>query len=285
MADIMEKKTGQRGNGGFPVISDPDSGATPVRSDRMIHAFSEKPGKIFLLYGDRSVFQLSLQMAAHAMAKEKPIAVVDGCNRFDVHALSRFARARKIDPGKFLSRIFISRGFTCYQMEQAIACKLPEFLRRIHSATALVFGLLDTFYDEQAPLHEVKQILQRLIRSLHDMKADGISVLLVCTERSVSPPERNRLFTTLRSCADRVYRLNVGKDDRFRLFLEPQPALRRSSGAAENARIPPPSRSLTQGDRLNGTHSTDFHKPDRFRAGKLVKIPPRAAQGRPGNIR
>ena len=121
-----------------------------VRSEGMIRSFAEKPGKVFLLYGERSIFQLSLQMAAHAMAGGNSIAVVDGCNRFDVHALSRFARMRKIDPNKFLSRIFISRGFTCYQMEQAIAHKLPSFLSTIHSNTALIFGLLDTFYDEQA---------------------------------------------------------------------------------------------------------------------------------------
>jgi len=126
-----------------------------VRSHGIAHAFAEQSGKIFLLYGARPVFFLALQMAAQAMTGNQSIAVVDGCNRFDVHALSRFARIRKIDPTEFLNRIYISRGFTCYQMEQAIAWKLPNFMNKVHSRTALIFGLLDTFYDEQASVREV----------------------------------------------------------------------------------------------------------------------------------
>src|SRR5271157_3095163 len=72
-----------------PPTVDIHDNAVPIRSERMIRAFADKPGKVFLLYGERAIFQLSLQMAAHAMVQGNPIAVVDGCNRFDVHALSR----------------------------------------------------------------------------------------------------------------------------------------------------------------------------------------------------
>jgi hypothetical protein len=240
----------------------------------MIHAFADKPGKVFLLYGDRSIFQLSLQMAAHAMARGNPIAVVDGCNRFDVHALSRFARTRKIDPNKFLKRIFISRGFTCYQMEQAIAHKLPAFLKNINSQTALIFGLLDTFYDEQASLREVQQILQRLLGSFREMKLNGTSLLVVCLERTVAPPERNQLFTTLKSEVDRAYKLDVNEQGKLQLFLESQQTGQISSG----------SHFSTKGVYNNGTNSTDIHESDRRGTGKLVKVPPRTSQRRPGNI-
>jgi hypothetical protein len=234
----------------------------------MIQAFwesipsgADKPGKVFLLYGERAIFQLSLQMAAHAMVQGNPIAVVDGCNRFDVHALSRFARTRKINPNKFLDRIFISRGFTCYQMEQAIAHKLPAFLATIHSNTALVFGLLDTFYDEQASLREVRQILQRLLGSFQDMKSKGVSLLLVCLERTVAPQERNQLFTTLKNGVDRVYKLNTNERGALQLYLESQqPVYEKMKGV------------------LNyGTDRTNLHQPDRCGTGKLVKVSPRTA--------
>jgi hypothetical protein len=244
----------------------------------MIRAFADKPGKVFLLYGDRSIFQLSLQMAAHAMASGNPIAVVDGCNRFDVHALSRFARTRKIDPNKFLKRIFISRGFTCYQMEQAIARKLPAFLDAIHSNTALIFGLLDTFYDEQASLREVRQILQRLLGSFKNMKSRGISLLLVCLERTVAPQERNQLFTTLKCGVDRVYKLDVNEDGKLQLFLESQQPVRRSISEGGTGQLASASHFATKGEYTNGTYSTDIHKPDRRGTGKLVKVPPRASQ-------
>jgi len=255
---------------------------TPAHSGNIIHAFAEKPGKVFLLYGDRSIFQISLQMAAHSMAGSpelferrraggNSIAVVDGCNRFDVHALSRFARTRKIDPNKFLNRIFISRGFTCYQMEQAIVHKLPTFLVNINAHTALIFGLLDTFYDEQASLREVQQILQRLLVSFQKMKSAGVSLLLVCLERTIASPERNQLFTTLKSGVDRVYKLDTNEQGEFQLFLESQ-------------KIIPAIQLIGRGETDHGTNRTNIHKFDRCGAGKLVEVPARAAKRRSGSV-
>jgi hypothetical protein len=253
------------------AISEIHDNAATFGSSGIIHAFAEKPGKVFLLYGDRSVFHISLQMAAHAMAGGNSIAVVDGCNRFDVHALSRFARTRKIDPNKFLNRIFISRGFTCYQMEQAITHKLPSFLSTIHSHTALIFGLLDTFYDEQASLREVQQILQRLLVSFQNMKASGASLLLVCLERTVAPPERNRLFATLKNGVDRVYKLDTNEQGKLQLFLEPQ-------------QTTPAVQLIARGETNYGTDGTNLHQPDRRGIVKLVKVPPRTAQRRSGSV-
>jgi hypothetical protein len=238
--------------------------AAAFGSNGIIHAFTDKPGKVYLLYGERPIFQLSLQMAAHAMANGNSVAVVDGCNRFDVHALSRFARAQKIDPNKFLSRIFISRGFTCYQMEQAIVHKLPLFLSTNLSNTALIFGLLDTFYDEQAQLREVQQILRRLLDSFREMKSSGMSLLVVCLERTVAPKERNQLFATLKNGMDRVYKLGVNKQDKLQLFLESQQTI-------------PAVPLMARGEIYHGTNSTNLHQPDRCGSVKLVKVPPRTA--------
>ena len=186
----------------------------------LTQSFAGPPGKVYLLYGDNRVFPLSLTMAAHAMATGSSVAVVDGCNQFNVHLISRFARERRMNPDKLLRQIFISRGFTCYQMEQAVTNRLPAFLSTIHSTTAMVFGLLDTFFDEQASLREVQQILQRVLISLNTMKTNGVSILVVCHAYNVLPEERNRLFTTLKTGMDRVYRLEVNEDNQSKLFLE-----------------------------------------------------------------
>lgn len=194
----------------------------PIPSQTLVRSFEEPSGKVYLLYGESPIFRLSLMMAAHALKNGSSIAVVDGCNRFDAHSIARFARERRKDPSEFLNRIFVSRGFTCYQMEAAITNRLPSFLERIGSRTAIIFGLLDTFYDEQAPLREVQQILQRVLGSLREMKDGGISILLACTEWNVRPQERNRLFTTLKQGMDRVYRLDLNEENRPLLFLEQQ---------------------------------------------------------------
>ncbi len=176
--------------------------------DHIIQSFPQPPGKVVLLHGDREIFPFSLMMAAQAMRKGMPIAVVDGANRFDVHLLARFARERRMDPDAFLRRIYISRGFTCYQMEQAIVGRLPAFLRSIGSTVGMVFGLLDTFYDEQAPIREVQQILTRVQTAFAGMKSDGMSILVVCREQRVAPEERNRLFARLQRGVDVSYRLD-----------------------------------------------------------------------------
>ncbi len=196
-----------------------------VPAGTLTQSFTRPPGKVYLLYGDDRVFPLSLTMAAHAMATGSSVAVVDGCNQFNVHLISRFARERRINPKKLLDRIFISRGFTCYQMEQAVTNRLPAFLGTINASTAMIFGLLDTFFDEQASLREVRQILQRVLVSLHAMKMNGVSVLVVCHAYKVLPEERNRLFATLKTGMDRVYRLEVNEENQSKLFLEQERSL------------------------------------------------------------
>ncbi|HEY6951496.1 MAG TPA: hypothetical protein VI758_03755 [Bacteroidota bacterium] len=191
-----------------------------VPTGTLTQSFARPPGKVYLLYGDDRVFPISLTMAAHAMAAGSSVAVVDGCNQFNVHLISRFARERKIDPGGLLRQIYISRGFTCYQMEQAVTDRLPAFLKTRNSSTAMIFGLLDTFFDEQASLREVQQILQRVLVALQTMKTNGVSVLVVCHAYNVLPEERNRLFGTLKTGMDQVYRLEVDDENTSQLFLE-----------------------------------------------------------------
>ncbi len=228
-----------------------------VSYQAMVQQFAAPPGKTYLLYGEKPIFFLSLRMAAYGMARGSSVAVVDGCNRFNVHFLSRFARERKLNVDDFLHRIFISRGFTCYQMEQAIVHRLPLFLPTIDSRTAMIFGLLDTFYDQQASLREVRQILQRVIGALGAMKAEGISVLLACTKWNVMPKERNELFTTLQGGVDTIFRLQPDNDNVPKLYLE-------------------------KGVLNDGTNGANLHQHHRRRTGELVEVPPRTPQRRPG---
>ena len=192
-----------------------------VSPEELTRSFAERKGKIVVLYGDAMIFRFSLMMAARAMRDGTMVAVVDGCNRFDVHALARYARRHRIDPDAFLRRIMISRGFTCYQIEAAVAGRLPQVLNSIGSSTAMIFGLLDTLYDEQAKLHEVQQILERLLLSFQKMKADNISLLLTCSDWKVYPQERNELFSRLKAGADHIYRLTVNEHNAPALFREP----------------------------------------------------------------
>ena len=264
-----------------------DVGSLAVSSQALVQSFVAPPGKVYLLYGDSMIFQLSLRMAAHAMAKGNPIAVVDGCNRFNVHLLSRFARERRLDPDEFLNRIFISRGFTCYQMEQAVSGRLPLFLKSIGSSIAMIFGLLDTFYDEQARFREVQQILRRVLGTLREIKAGGASVLLACTEWNVLPEERNQLFATLKTGVDQIYRLELDEAETPRLFLEraADDAVSSVLTGRGGSRTRPDQMCQGKGDDLYGTDGSDLYEHHRQRDRKLVEVPPGASQRGSGDLR
>ncbi len=220
------------------------------------------PGKLYLLYGDPVIFRFALALASHALARRTSVAVVDGCNRFDAHSIARFAREHGYSPDAFLNHIFISRGFTCYQMEAVVNDRLLPFLQRIGGTTAIIFGLLDTLYDEQAPLREVRNILGRMVARLHDMKLRGISVLLASRKWNLPDPGRNALFTVLQSGMDAVCRVEMNEEMKPKFYLEQ------------------PGKAIHY-----GTDNTDLYQYSRRGNRQLVEIPPRTAQRRPGGIR
>ena len=180
------------------------------------------PGKLYCVHGSSpGVFRLSLTAAAHALLKDVPITLVDGTNRFDVYYLAEFARRQRPDPGRILEHIFVSRAFTCYQMEAVITERLPAFLKKKQSPIAIIFGLLDTFYDEQAPLFEVQASLQRIIAALRQLKQDNIAVLLASLDVRLASPERNGLFPKLRAAMDQVYTVEESEGTGLKIQQEP----------------------------------------------------------------
>jgi hypothetical protein len=215
MASNVQQLMQHSSRNALPVFSTPVDDATEMHqsasSQSLARVLTGPRGSVCLMYGDKVVFPIALHMAAHAMSHGISIATIDGCNRFNVHLLARYAREHRIDPQAFLNRIYVSRGFTCYQMEAAITRRLLPFLRAKNARAAIILGLLETFYDEQAPFREVTQMIERVIGALHEIKAGGISVLLPCVDVKVSPEERNRLFTRLKSGADSIYKVTTNE--------------------------------------------------------------------------
>ncbi len=184
------------------------------------------PGKLYCLHGtDTKVFRLPLYAASHALLKGIPVTLVDGTNRFDAYYIAEFARKvtsqglvrQRVQPEQLLERIFISRAFTCFQMEATITERLPKFVKLAHSPIVIIFGLLDTFYDEQAPLFEVRASLQRIIVALHRLKQENVSILLASLDVQLASKERKGLFPKLKAAMDRVF--YVTEDERGQRIL------------------------------------------------------------------
>jgi hypothetical protein len=205
---------------------------THIPYSTLVQQFEQAPpGKLFCVHGDPSVFRLSLYAASHALLRGVParrsaafrhtgvpVALVDGTNRFDAYYIAEFARQvtsqtrKRVTSEELLKRIYIARAFTCYQMEATITERLPAFLKRSGAPIAIIFGLLDTFYDEQAPLFEVKASVERIIAALRQLKTDNISVLLASLDMKLESKERNMLFPRVSSAMDHVASVTEGPE-------------------------------------------------------------------------
>ncbi len=195
-----------------------------VPTTGVVNQFWASPrGKLFCLHGNDAVFRISLNVAGQGLASGIPMTLIDGTNRFDVYYLAEFARrladrqgpAARRSPEEFLRNIYISRAFTCFQMEAVITDRLPAFVQARHSPVVLIFGLLDTFYDEQAPFHEVRAGLRRIIATLRELKQRNIALLLASLDLRPASGERRVLFPALAAAMDRVY--TVGEEGKLRI--------------------------------------------------------------------
>jgi len=104
---------------------------------------------------------------------------VDGANRFDPYEISRSARARGGDGGAALSRVRVSRAFTCHQMEVLLSRRLPGALSRFDVRLALVLGLPETFADADVPYAEACRVFRNCLGALRRLARAGTRVVLV----------------------------------------------------------------------------------------------------------
>jgi hypothetical protein len=267
----------------------------PVPYTQMMQQFkSAPPGKLYCLHGTGGVFRISLAAAAHVLLGGRPVTLVDGTNRFDVYFLAEFARkhaggmhpdGRMITPESLLDNIFVSRAFTCYQMEAVITERLPVFVRQRGSPVVIIFGLLDTFYDDQAPLFQVKAGLERILGALRRLRQDNVSVLLASLDVKLGSKERNGLFPSLMTVMDRVYRV-VEDAGSQRILTEIVPGTRPETVPGtlpETINVRGGKNTHQREGASHGTDGTDIHDGHPAGNGKLGKIPARVAQGRPGS--
>ena len=193
----------------------------PQPAARRIDRLQCSPGKVNLLYGPKPVFHISHSVAGEQLLKNQRVAVIDGANRFSPHTIATIARRHRVDPEEMLERIVVSRAFTCYQMESAVADRAPVFLEKHNCPLLIVFGPLDLFYDEQAPMRDVHRGLQHMLDALGALKKQGIAIL-VTSQHIPVPRGRGHLFTSLKTNADSVYRLDMG-EKYFALLTEKVP--------------------------------------------------------------
>ena len=176
-------------------------------------------GYLFLFYGSKVAYPLSLYAVSVLLAQGDPLVVVDGGNAFDPYVISDAARRLDQSPEELLSRVHISRAFTCHQLEALITGRLENALRRFRSRSLMLSGLLDTLYDEDVSHGEAYTLFRQIATKLRSLRGQGVRMMVLCPEAS-SPLRQRRIFLSeLQSEADRVIRAETS-EGRILLTIE-----------------------------------------------------------------
>jgi len=174
-----------------------------------LNRFFTSDGKIGLLYGNAPLTRLAMYGITSVAVRNRSVWVVDGANSFDAYFVARLARRWNYAPESILSRIHLSRAFTCYQLTESItrrlAIALPKPGRENPSrsdfdsessrrdTTIFCIGLLDTFYDDDVPLTDAVRLLKAIIASLAGLAQCGHTVLITAREpRQLTTPKRTK---------------------------------------------------------------------------------------------
>jgi hypothetical protein len=121
------------------------------------------PFPLLVLIGPHAASQVMLGFAAR-LAIWSPLRVLDGGNRFNARQVASILRSLNApDMYAALERIQIARAFTCYQMLTLLEQTAPG------PQPTLVIDLLDTFYDESAPLDDRRRLAEGCLTHLRDL--------------------------------------------------------------------------------------------------------------------
>ena len=172
-------------------------------------------GGLSFLYGHPEVNSLAQRFLMRPLSRGYGVTVLDAGNSFDPYLISRMAQTLGREPREFLSKILISRSFTCHQT-YALVGKVAH-LGRCPSRVLLVLGCLTTFYDEEISFGERATLLRKTLARLREISRMGTGVFVTSAD---SPADLRCGFTKLLvQAADRAARLDLGQDGSFRINL------------------------------------------------------------------
>jgi hypothetical protein len=149
-----------------------------------------------ILFAGEKVNEIASYVAGWMAAQGGEVVVLDGANRFDPYTVSFFARKLFIPPEALLRKIRMARAFTCYQMSALMGEKLAAFLKAETTDKAvkprvILLGPLTTFLDEDVSEREVSPLLERSLKKVDALAAEGVSFFLF---QSHVPPRSKRAY-------------------------------------------------------------------------------------------
>lgn len=159
-----------------------------------------------LLTGPSFVLDLGTTLAGRVVLTGRTVLYVDGANAFDPYILSALAKEAGQPPRAVMQRLYLTRAFTCHQLETLIVERLPGAIARYRPGLVVISGWSHLFHDENVPAREAFRLLQSTVRRIRALVEAGQPVLATHPEEPVTP-RREPLREILARAADVIARL------------------------------------------------------------------------------
>jgi len=200
-----------------------------------------------LLIGPSFVLDLGTTLAGRVALAGRTVLYVDGANAFDPYILSRLAKEAGQPPQAVMQRLYLTRAFTCHQLETLIVERLPGAIARYRPGLVVISGWSHLFHDENVPAREAFRLLQSTARQIRALAEAGQPVLATHPEEPVTPRLRP-LREILTRAADAIVRLR--EEEGLILVDREKPRPRRGT---RSLAIPPEASRLW----VRGHHRTE----------------------------
>ncbi len=192
--------------------------------DRLLGFISK--GSIVFVKGSKSrKYILELFCLRSILQYQNYCIFVDGGNGFDPYLLSALATSNRERPKEVLSRIMISRAFTCHQLASLVK-ETAKIAKTFPVNLVAVSDMLHIFTDPESEVddYEIEMILPKMLECLKTMASKGAIVAIT------SDASNRWLDRMVESCSSIV--LTVDDDgETVHVTLEKHPS--QCNGSAE----------------------------------------------------
>lgn len=118
-----------------------------------------KIGKLIVLYAPDVANTDSMALIAE-LGLRGVVTILDGGNRYKPYQVATLLRRKTVDIHTVANRVLSRRAFTCYEMNTLLG-DTPSLQQPY-----VILDLLNTFYDDHVPTHEVRRLLDSCLKQI-----------------------------------------------------------------------------------------------------------------------
>ncbi len=206
--------------------------------DKLV-GFIQKGSIVFIKGSKSRKHILELFCLRSIMQYQNYCIFVDGGNSFDPYLLSELATTSREHAKEVLSRIMISRAFTCHQLASLVK-QTGNVAKTFPANLVAVSDILHLFTDQESEVdgYEIEMILPKLLEYLKSLASNG-TIIAVTSDAS-----NHWLDRMVESCSNIALTIN---DDReiVHITLEKHPLQRKGSAELKLKLELPEAKSMT----------------------------------------